>query len=179
MRDQLEALLTDIDGWARERDLQLPCYLLGGAALRLFEGVGTRTKDLDLVSEPLGKFASALAEAFGRDTGRDPYLDLVSAGLPVLPVGWRSRAEPVPGPWSHLVVHRLSAVDHVASKLKSFRPHDRRDIQILCDLYPELAEPLAAFTVEDFWSAPDIWEERIAPNRDRVLRWLSGETHAL
>ncbi len=179
MRDELTLLLADVDAWARDRDVRLPCYLLGGAVLRLYEGVGGRTKDLDFVQEPLGDHAGPLEEAFGIASGRDPYLDLVSGGLPVLPVGWRERALAQDGGWSHLNVFRLAPADHVASKLKAFRPHDRRDIQTLCELYPEVEHPLAALSERDFWQAPDVWERRIEPHRDRVLAWLRGESGEL
>ena len=179
MRDELTALLHDIDAWARAQDVRLPCYLLGGGVLRLYDGVGDRTKDLDCVEEPLGDHAAALLESFGETTGRKPYLDVVSGGLPVLPVGWRERALPQEGDWTHLDVFRLSPADHVASKLKAFRPHDRRDIKTLCDLYPELEQPLAALSAQDFWQAPDVWERRIEPHRDRVLAWLRGASDAL
>lgn len=44
----------------------------------------------------------------------------------------------------------------------------------MCDLYPEVRPQLAAFTEQDFWTAPDIWEERIEPKRDHVLDYLDG-----
>ncbi len=177
MRDELLALLDEIDAWAAAKGLEaLPVYLIGGGAMHLFWSRGTEhTRDLDVLLEPLRPHAELLEARFGRATGRDPYLDLVLAGLPVLPVGWRARAVQFSGPWVALSVHRLQTADQIASKLRSFRPQDRRDIQLLCDMQPEVYAPLASLSDADFWTAPDWWEDRIAPHRDRVLKYLRGE----
>ncbi len=180
MKAELEALLDEIDAWARDRGVTLECHVLGGAVLRLFHDVAERTKDLDFVEEPLRDHAAGLMRAFGEESGRRPFLDLVSGGLPVLPQGWRARAvDERRARWSSLRLFRLAPADHVASKLRSFRPHDRRDIRAICRLHPGLRAELAAFTAEDFWTAPDHWELRIEPHRDRVLAWLDGDIDEL
>ncbi len=175
MVDELTALLQELDAWVEARDTRpLTCYLLGGGAMQLSHGSPRRTKDLDIVGEPLGEHAKGIAEAFGRDTGRAPYIDVVTAGLPVLATGWRQRAVAFDGPWPNLIVRILAPIDQVVSKLKSFRPHDRRDIQLVCDLHPEIRDPLAALGVQDFWTATDLREEVMAARRDLVVEYLDG-----
>ncbi len=180
MVDELTALLQELDGWIEARDTRpLTCYLLGGGALQLSHGSPRRTKDPDIVAEPLGEHAKGIAEAFGRDTGRAPYIDVVTAGLPVLASGWRQRAVAFDGPWPNLIVRILAPMDQVVSKLESFRPHDRRDIQLVCDLHPEIRDPLAALGVQDFWTASDLWEEVMEACRDLVVEYLDGGREGL
>jgi len=175
MSEELLFLLRDLDAWAASKEIErLDCYLLGGGAMQLAHQSTRRTKDLDIVAEPLGEHAKAIADVFGKNCNRDPYLDVVTAGLPVLAGGWRQRALPYEGPWHQLVVRCLSPTDQVVSKLRSFRAHDRRDIQLVCDLHAKIREPLADLCVDDFWTAPDVWEERIRPHRDLVLEYLDG-----
>jgi Nucleotidyltransferase of unknown function (DUF6036) len=175
MREDLLSLLGDLEAWAQREGVEdLECYLLGGGAMQLAHLSPRRTRDLDVVAEPLGEHAGAIARALGMDSGRDPYVDIVTAGLPVLATGWQQRAIPLEGPWHRLVVRCLSPVDLIISKLRSYRPHDRRDIQLVCDLHPELRDPLAEFGDTDFWTARDVWEDRIEPHRDLVLEYFDG-----
>ena len=37
---------------------------------------------------------------------------------------------------------------------------------------PGVRESLAALSARDYWMEPDIWEDKIEPNRDRVLDYL-------
>ncbi len=105
--------------------------------------------------------------------GRRPFLDLVTAGLPPLPDHWMGRTTPVEGAWSHLTVRVLSPFDLVVSKLKSWRPHDRSDIEATCSEHPEIRGSLASLDHSSFWEV-DLWEDTMAPRRDRVLAYLDG-----
>jgi len=83
------------------------------------------------------------------------------------------RTTPVEGAWSHLTVRVLSPFDLVVSKLKSWRPHDRSDIEATCSEHPEIRGSLASLDHSSFWEV-DLWEDTMAPRRDRVLAYLDG-----
>ena len=178
-RESLQELLDEIDAWCRDRDLaQIELVLIGGAAGTLVWGSPRLTADLDVVVKGRDELAG-LEAAFGRSTGRAPWLEVVLAGIPHLPEGWMQRTSPVPGPWRRLAVRRLSAADQIASKLMRFSPHDRRDIEFLCNLRPEVRASLADLDGSDYWKVPDIWEDQLEPRRDRVLAFLDGKIRTL
>ncbi len=180
-RDELLALLADIDTWLGERDRTCEITIMGGAPLILAWNKKDPTKDLDVVvrghAEVEAKGLADLEAEFGKP--RDPFLEIVNSGLPCLPEGWSGRTESLAGPWTHLTVRRLSAGDQVAAKLKAWRPHDRRDIEFLLTVEPAARGFLAALGPADYWYAEDIWEERIEPRRDRVLDWVDGRVAKL
>lgn len=176
--DAEAALLAELDAWAQARGLRLVALLLGGSALRMHGFVDRPTKDLDLVAELLSKVEGELERTFGKRSGRRPFLDLVSAGLPPLPDGWKSRAVPVEGDWVALDVSLLAPFDLVVSKLRAWRPHDRRDIEAICRNHPELIDSLTRLDRTSFWDW-DRWEETMAPRRDMVVAFLEGRRGSL
>ncbi len=172
--EALLELLGEIDTWSGERHRDpVDLVLLGGAALSIGWGSPRATKDLDVVVKGKGELQD-LEKAFGKASGRQPWLDVVLAGLPRLPAGWSRRTQAVEGPWRHISVYHLAARDLIAAKLESFRPHDRRDIEFLCTMVPAVRDGLAGLGSEDDWMEEDIWEESIQPRRDRVLAYLDG-----
>lgn len=139
MNDQIRTLLDRLDEelllWAAGQHLDL--FLLGRAALVLSYQFTLFTQDIDIVStqnselerraiEVLGK-GSPLARTLGL------YLDPVPQGLPPLPSWYRRRCLSLAGNWKVLRVWTLEVHDLAVTKLKSFRPQDRQDLQILCD----------------------------------------------
>lgn len=181
--DQLRALLGDMDRQVGSRQRRGKLVLMGGAALVLAHGSRRPTKDLDVVvrgsAEIEEQGLAELERRFGRGSGREPWLDVVNAGLPCLPEGWTSRTLALDGPWRHIDVRRLHDADQVAAKLKAWRPHDRRDVEFLLTRHPEARLGLEALGGSDFWYAEDVWEERIRPRRDRILRWMDGDLASL
>ena len=174
-REALLELLDDIDVWCGRQGLDgIELVMLGGAALSIGWQSPRSTKDLDVVVHGRGELDD-LQVAFGKHTGRQPWLDVVLAGLPRLPEGWKGRTEEIEGKWSHISVRRLAMHDLIAAKLKAFRPHDRRDIEFLCTLSPDVRSSLAALSSADYWMEDDIWEVYIRPRRDRILDYLDGK----
>jgi len=172
-------LLDEIDTWcAREGIRDLDLVMIGGAAGTLVWSSPRMTGDLDVVVKGEGELAR-LEEVFGRETGREPWLDVVLAGIPRIPEGWRQRTRVFPGTWERLTVRHLSEADQIATKLRRFLPHDRRDIEFLYNLHPEVRGPLSALNGSAYWMEPDVWEAEIEPRRDRVLAFLDGRIRAL
>ena len=192
MNEQIRAFLDRLDealGPFAKGGEHFDMFLLGRAALVLYYGFTLSTKDIDIVwmrnseleqkaIELLGK-ESALAKTVGL------YLDPVPQGLPPLPMGFRQRCTLIPGNWRVLKVWMLEVHDLAATKLKSFRPQDRQDLQSLCDLglltEAKLYESLdAAFPfrspkkedAEDDPDNPDWGNART--NCERVINYLKG-----
>jgi len=176
--DPLKKLLDDIDRWCIRSALEADLVLMGGAALALTWETKWTTRDLDVVVKGKGELED-LAAVFGEGSGRRPWLDVVLAGTPRLPEGWKARAVLIEGVWKQLIVRRLSDADLIASKLKGFRPQDRRDIAFVCKASPGVRESLAALSARDYWMEPDVWEDKIKSNRDRVLDYLDGRIRTL
>jgi hypothetical protein len=176
--DPLKKLLEDIDRWCIRSELDAELILLGGAALALTWETKWTTKDLDVVVKGKGEIEE-IAAVFGEGSGRRPWLDVVLAGIPRLPEGWNDRAVPVEGAWERLVVRRLSDADLIASKLKGFRPQDRRDIAFICKVSPGVRASLAALSAKDYWMEPDVWEYDIEPNRDGCRPETDAAIHSI
>ena len=193
MNDQLLAFLDRLDEVLAPLAKEGECfnaYLLGRAALVMHYGFPLSTNDVDFVwmresnleqkaIDLLGK-GSALAQSLGL------YLDLVPQGLPPLPGGFRRRSVAVPGNWQVLRLWKLEVHDLATTKLRSFRPKDRQDLQELCDrglLDPaklreslENAFPWRSPKAEDAENDPDNpdWSKAHA-NFRRVEDYLNGK----
>jgi hypothetical protein len=192
MNDQMRGFLDRLDEellpFAKEGE-PFDMFLLGRAALVLCYQFPLSTKDIDIVwmrdselerkaLELLGK-ESTLAKSLGL------YLDPVPQALPPLPHWFRNRCHLLPGHWKVLKLWMLEAHDLATTKLKSFRPQDREDLQILCDRgllnAAKLRESLqAAFPfrspkVEDAEDDPDCpdWGKALASLK-RVEDYLKG-----
>jgi hypothetical protein len=192
MTDQIRVFLDRLDEellpFAKD-GARYDMFLFGRAALVLSHGFSLSTQDIDIVwtrssaleqkaIELVGK-GSRLAKSLGL------YLDPVPQGLPPLPSGFRNRCEPIPGNWKVLRVWVLEVHDLATTKLKSFRPQDREDLQMLCDRgllnATKLAESLrSAFPfrspkIEDAEDDPDSpdWSRALA-NLKRVEAYLAG-----
>ena len=177
MQTELEALLVEMGTFLTRKGLgPVDLYLLGGCALVLYDGRIGATKDLDAVEEMVtrsdAEAADLLARTFGRESGREPYLDLVKGGLPPLTFGWQGRAVPRPSPTESIRLWSLDFVDLIVSKLRRWHPRDRADVRHVCDRHPEVRERLAAVSESDFFAVD--WWEQMEPRRDRVLGYLDG-----
>jgi hypothetical protein len=192
MNDQIRLFLNRLDEelipLAKEGE-RFDMYLLGRSALVLHYQFPLSTTDIDIVwlressleetAISLSGRGSKLAQALGL------YLDAVAQGLPPLPRWFRNRSEPLPGDWRVLRLWKLEVHDLAATKLKSFRPQDREDLQSLCDrglLKPgklreslEEAFPLRSQKPEDDEDDPDNpdWGRALA-NCKRVEAYLAG-----
>ncbi|HEY7327919.1 MAG TPA: DUF6036 family nucleotidyltransferase [Gemmataceae bacterium] len=192
MNDQIRTFFDRLDQellpFAKE-EARLDMCLLGRAALVVNYQLSLSTKDIDKVwmrdselerkaIELLGN-GSTLAKTLGLD------LDPVPQALPPIPNWFRRRCGRIRGDWKVLRLWMLEVHDLAATKLKSFRPKDREDLQILCDrglLDPaKLQESLtAAFPfkspkVEDVEDDPDTpdWARALA-NLKRLQSYLRG-----
>jgi hypothetical protein len=140
MNDQIRTFLDRLDEellpFAREGE-QFNMFLLGRAALVEYYQFPLSTKDLDIVSLHNSELESKAIELFGKGTNLARtlglYLDPVPQALPPLPTWFRQRSSLLPGKWKVLRVWMLEVHDLAATKLKSFRPQDREDLQMLCD----------------------------------------------
>jgi hypothetical protein len=192
MNDQIRNFLVRLDEellpFVKEEE-RFEMFLLGRAALVMHYQFQFSTKDIDIVwmrdseleckaIELLGK-GSTLAKTLGL------FLDPVPPGLPPLPGWFRHRCELIPGNWKVLRLWMLEVHDLAATKLKSFRPQDREDLQILCDrglLHPaklreslQAAYPFKSPKAEDAEDDPDTpdWGKAFA-NLKRVESYLKG-----
>jgi Nucleotidyltransferase of unknown function (DUF6036) len=192
MNDQIRTFLDRLDAellpFAKPEE-RFEMFLLGRAALVLYYRFPLSTTDVDIVwmreselerkaIELLGK-GSTLSQTLGL------YLDPVPQATPPLPGWFRHRCELVPGNWKVLKLWMLEVHDLAATKLKSFRPKDREDLQSLCDQgllnAAKLRESLEeAFSfrspkVEDAEDDPDTpdWGKALA-NFKRVESYLNG-----
>jgi len=197
MNDQIRRFLDRLDEELlpfTQDGAHLDMFLLGRAALVLSYDFPLSTQDVDMVLmrnselearaiELLGK-KSQLAKSLGL------YLDPVPQGLPPLPMGFRHRCKPLTGNWKVLKIFVLEANDLATTKLKSFRPRDREDLQILCDrglldkakLNDSLNEafPFKSPKPEDSEDDPDTpdWG-RALRNLRRVEAYLAGSSTSI
>jgi hypothetical protein len=136
LRSFLDSLDETLAPFAKEGE-HFDMYHLGRSALVIHYGFRLSTNDIDIVwmrnsdleqkaIELLGK-GSALAKSLGL------YLDPVPVGVPPLPHWFRKRCVEQPGNWKVLRLWKLEVHDLAVTKLKSFRPKDRQDLQALCD----------------------------------------------
>jgi hypothetical protein len=184
----LERLDAELLPFAKEGE-RFNMFLLGRSALVLCYQFSFSTKDIDIVwmndselerraIELLGK-GTALAKTLGL------YLDPVPQGLPPLPHSFRSRCVELPGAWKALRLWKLEVHDLAVTKLKSFRPQDREDLQLLCDqgllsaaklrASLDAAFPFRSPKEEDAEHDPDNpdWNKSLA-NLKRVQEYLGG-----
>jgi hypothetical protein len=119
--------------------IRLP--ILGAGALLLQTSYQRLTKDCDVletadIDEGVRSRVDALAGKGSRLSQRHKlYLDVVRAGLPLLPQ--QPRWIPISGLTARLVhfqIEALHVVDVVVSKLKRFHANDRSDIQAMVEL---------------------------------------------
>jgi hypothetical protein len=140
MNDAIRSLLDRLDeallpfAPAGER---LDLFLLGRAALVFYYQFPLSTMDIDIIWMRNSDLETKAIELFGKGSALARqcglYLDPVPQGLPPTPTGYRNRCEAFPGPWKVLRLWKLEVHDLAATKLKSFRPKDRQDLQALCD----------------------------------------------
>jgi hypothetical protein len=131
--DQLDAALAALAKAGEHLDL----YHIGRSALVLDYGAPLSTRDFDFIEMRESKLEDKATELFARDTPNAErlgmYLDRVPQGLPPVPQWFRKRCKQAEGEWTVLRLWRLEPHDLAATKLKSFRPKDRQDLQYLCD----------------------------------------------
>ena len=192
MIDQIRSFLDRLDNellaFAKDGE-RYDMFLLGRTALVICYQFQFSTKDIDVVWMRDSELESKAIELLGKESklarSLGLYLDPVPQGVPPLPHWFRRRCEMVPGNWKVLKVWMLEVHDLAATKLKSFRPQDREDLQILSDrgllnaakLYESLQ---AAFPfkspkpedAEDDQDTPD-WGVALA-NLKRVENYLKG-----
>jgi hypothetical protein len=198
MNEQILSFLARLDEalipFAKEGQ-RFDMYHLGRSALVMHYGFRLSTKDIDVVGRQNPDLDQKAVELLGegsamaRELGL--YLDLVAPGVPSLPGWFRKRAEEVlPGKWKVLRLWKLEVHDLAASKLKSFRPQDRADLQALCDrgllkagtlrASLDAAFPLRSPKQEDADDDPDTpdWGKALA-NCRRVEAYLSGQVGSI
>lgn len=182
-----EALIPHATAGAR-----LDLYPIGRSALILHYGLKPATggtKDFDVVR--VGDLSPTLArkalELFGQGTvgarQLGLYLDMVHDALPPVPTGFRSRCLEIAGNWQVIRLWQLEIHDLAATKLGCFRPQDREDLQLLCDMGRLRADKLRnAAEMAFIWSM----EKDGNPNRDRtfahlqrVILYLEGRSRTL
>ena len=182
MNKEIYALLDRLDEELRPLAAGefLDIYLLGRAAMVLSYNVALSTKDIDIVSrqksilEPKAIELAGMESRLARSLGL--YLDPVPPGLPPVPRGFEHRCKLLPRAWKVLKVWLPDVHDLAATKLKSFRPQDREDLQFLCDR--ELLDKIKLFESLDkafsFRSpkAEDAEDDPDTPNWGRALRNL-------
>lgn len=166
-------------------------YHLGRSALMMHYDFPLATSDVDFVGmQNDSELEKKAVELFGKDTplalAAGFYLDPVAPEIPPLPGRFRERCEAVAGPWKVLRLWKLEANDLAATKLKSFRPHDRADLQALCDrglidagklrAALESAFPFRSPKAGDEEDDPDNpdWTKAVASYK-RVVSYVNGE----
>ena len=140
MNEQIRQFLDQLDAelavHARAGE-HLDLYYIGRSALVLDYGAPLSTRDFDFVQMRESELEAKALQSFGKDTPNAErlglYLDPVPQALPPVPQGFHKRCQQVKGSWKVLRLWRLEPNDLAATKLKSFRPKDRQDLQFLCD----------------------------------------------
>jgi hypothetical protein len=189
MNEQILAFLHELDLALQgvvEEGMRFDLYPLGRAALILYHNLNRATRDVDIVQmrTPLEEKAIAL---FGKDTDNARrlglYLELVPQGLPPIPHWFVKRCTEVAGDWKVLRVWQGNTHDLAVTKLKSYRPQDRQDLQFLCDrslLDPaELRRSLEAAFIWTTEKDGDPDRERAFANLERVVAYLEGKSRSL
>jgi hypothetical protein len=165
----------------------LPLHLLGRSALVLGFGIRLMTKDVDVVYIHGSTLLDQAVARFGAGTPAAArygfYLEVVSSGLPPLPLGLQARCIPIPGSWRVLRPARPEIHDLAATKLARFHARDREDLRILCDTGQLTADGLQASLDSAFTFAADEDED---PKRKMayahlrtVLDYLEGRRREL
>jgi Nucleotidyltransferase of unknown function (DUF6036) len=192
MNEQMQNFLDRLDEgllpFAKEEE-RFEMFLPGRAALVLHYQFTHSTKDIDIVWMRESELESKAIELLGKGTELAKtlglFLDPVPQGLPPLPHGFRKRCELFPGNWKVLKLWILEVHDLAVTKLKSFRPRDREDLQNLCNkgllnaakLHESLqaAFPFRSPKAEDAEDDPDTpdWGKALG-NLKRVESYLKG-----
>ena len=124
--NELDATLAKIANPGERLNL----FHIGRSALILHYGLTLGTKDIDVIQMRESPLEIKTHELFNKNSENalalGLYLDLVPQGLPPVPQNFRRRCKEVPGNWSVIRLWRLENHDAAATKLKSFRPQDRR-----------------------------------------------------
>jgi hypothetical protein len=181
--EQIQRFLAELDRALSEEAAdgeRLDLYQLGRSALILHYGLPMPTRDFDIVwmRTPLEQRAIGL---FGKNSANARqlglYLEVVPAGVPPVPQWFRSRCTEVSGARRVIRLWRPEPHDLAATKLKSFRPQDRVDLQFLCDegLRRSLESAFAFVHEKD----DDPNRDRAFANLERVIRYLQGEIPSL
>jgi len=195
MKELLEHFLKALDAAllaSASATARLDLYAIGRSALILHHGLNLPpggTKDLDVIQTqhpPSALLATAL-DLFGKGTANagkyGVYLEPVPLGLPPVPGWFDRRCTETRGDWRVLRLWQLEVHDLAATKLKSFRPQDRLDLQFLCDRGTLRAEALQESLNHAFiWSTPkdgDPDYDRAFANLERVIRYLEGGISSL
>jgi hypothetical protein len=181
-----DAFFADIDGrWGESTTRAIPLRLIGSSALMLQEPRYQRgTKDSDVwETESLTPIIrEKLIELAGRDSAihrrHHMYLDIVRAGLPLLPQQplWHPAA--FRPPLRHFDTYVPDIVDVVTSKLIRFNADDASDIEAMVDAGRVMHERL----IERFRAAVDIYQDgadawrlpKAIENLNRVERDMLG-----
>lgn len=196
MNNEIYALLDHLDAalCPLADGASLNIYLLGRAAMVLSYNVSLSTKDIDIVSRQESKLEQKALELSGKDSrlarSLGLYLDPVPQGLPPVPMGFEQRCKLVTGNWKVLKVWTPDVHDLAATKLKSFRPQDREDLQLLCDRAQlnktklreslDKAFPFRSPKVEDAEDDPDTPDWGMAySNLKRVEAYLAGSISSI
>lgn len=126
-------------------------------------------------------------ELFGEGTVRSAtlglYLNRVPQGLPPLPARFKGRCQRVESSWRVIRLWELEVHDLAATKLKSFRPKDRQDLQFLCDAgLLEPKELRASLESAFLWSHEkdgDRDRDTAFANLAKVIDYLDGGSLSL
>jgi len=166
----------------------LDLYHIGRSVLVFYYGAkALATQDFDIVWMRESALEDQVAKLFGKGTARAReiglYLDRVPQALPPLPQWFRKRCCCVPGHWRVLRLWELEPHDLAATKLRSFRPKDRQDVQFLCDAGLLRPETLRASLESAFaWTAAKDGDEdrdRAFANLATVIDYLEGRSMTL
>ena len=188
VRDFLQAMDQELLGVATE-DERLDLYHIGRSALIFHFDMplphgGTRDFDAVQLGHPLSPLNEKALELFGKGTPNARrlglYLEMVHAGLPPVPHGFRQRCREVSGGWRVIRLWQLEPHDLAATKLKCFRAQDRKDLQFLCDaglLHPRrLHEALELAFIWDHEKDGDPARERAFAHLAKVIEYLEGRS---
>lgn len=186
MNDPIRRLLDAIDAeltpLARPGE-GLDLYHLGRSALIFHYGAqGVSTEDVDVIWMRSSALEDQARELFGKGTARAQaiglYLDFVPQALPPVPARFKERSQRLHGPWQVIRLWELEPHDYAATKLKSFRPQDRQDVQFLCDAgflrADELRASLESAFLWDLDKDGDEHRDRAFANLGQVTEYLAG-----
>lgn len=197
MNDQIRAFLERLDRelipLAKEGE-RFDMFHLGRSSLVMHYAFQLSTNDVDFVRLRTSELERMAVDLLGKGTEialtLGLYLDPVDSALPPLPAGFRAHATAVPGNWKVLRLWKLEIHDLAATKLKSFRPQDREDLQMMCDRGLLTAAQLRAALEDAFpWRSPKEGDKDEDPDNPdwskacrsfkRVEAYLKGEISSI
>lgn len=191
MNDQIRRLLDALDAELARVAApgeRLDLYHLGRSALVLHYGAkGISTQDVDVVQMGNSELENKAIQLFGKGTPRAKaiglFLDPVPQAMPPLPQWFRKRCTEISGAWRVIRLWKLEVHDLAATKLKSFRPQDRQDLQALCDEgFLDAKELRKSFDSAFLWTTPkdgDPDRDRAERHLERVIDYLEGTSDVL